>query len=458
MPFRNMEHGIEAIKSGNLEEGARLMRLALKDEKLTGNLRAVAFIWLAETSPAREFKIKCYNDAISADPTSEQAQQRLARLLAPPQQNIPQPPRQIGDTSQLQPPYTPPPGDTGPPGYPYTPQSGDTSQSQSPYTPQSGDTGPLQYPYRQQFSDSQRLQRYPPPKPTDTGMGSAYVPPPTQTESQHLQQQQPYQSPYGTSPQPYNQGIVYRTAGVLGGPNGPGTAFFVTQDGLMATSRYVVGGVENVRIQLDMGRELPGKVVRAFPEFDLAFIRIHLAVSKLLTVTMQPAVTDNVPLLAIAHNHETMKGARRPTKREIEAHWFPTNINRVTDAGGNPIFDDGNYLVGMLSKNSSRSSPYVYGLHISKVFECLQQYVREMQETSNRVYCPTCGYTSQAAAFGAFYCEVCGSTLPFARERPRFPQARTENLYGENVHRPCQNCNSRVGYYNGECLRCGHEI
>src|SRR5262245_60485129 len=82
MPFRSMEQGIAAIQVGNLTEGARLLRIALKSDVLTGNLRAIACLWLAETSGDPDFKRTCYQDALTADPENQDARQRLAALLA----------------------------------------------------------------------------------------------------------------------------------------------------------------------------------------------------------------------------------------------------------------------------------------------------------------------------------------------------------------------------------------
>ena len=53
----------------------------------------------------------------------------------------------------------------------------------------------------------------------------------------------------------------YRTVGVLGGRNGPGTAFFINQQGLLATTRFVVGGLTRVTIALESAQMIPGQVL-----------------------------------------------------------------------------------------------------------------------------------------------------------------------------------------------------
>ena len=95
MPFRSMEQGIKAVQEGKLEEGARLLRIALRDEALSGKLRAVALTWLAETSTDPDHKTRCYKEALEADPGNTDVTQRMAYLLSsqlPPKQT-PLPPQ-----------------------------------------------------------------------------------------------------------------------------------------------------------------------------------------------------------------------------------------------------------------------------------------------------------------------------------------------------------------------------
>src|SRR5690606_4284328 len=85
----------------------------------------------------------------------------------------------------------------------------------------------------------------------------------------------PYGTPSGTGTQGAVGGVALtlneaqRSVGIVGGPNGKGSGLFVTRDGLIATTRYVVGSEESLTIQLASGQTLAGRVLRAFPQFDL---------------------------------------------------------------------------------------------------------------------------------------------------------------------------------------------
>jgi hypothetical protein len=407
MPFREIEQGIAAIQAGQREEGARLLRIGLRNELVTGNVRAVALIWLAETADDRSFKVNCYNDALVADPTNEHARQRLAALLAA---TLPQPP--------------------APPASQPTPQAPQPSSIYTTPVPAAS---------------------YPPPPPVAASPQNYHAatgntpttPMPTFTS--------PAANPTN-APQPTPSIIV---VGVIGGPNGAGSAFFVTRDGLLATTRFVVGSKEFVTVEVESGRQVSGRVVRSFAELDLAFVSIGHITVDMLPITPLSYVPDNQPLVAVASNGQKITGRQRPTKRLLAQQWFPTTFEQLADAGGCPILDERNYLVGMMTRNASRSSTHLFGVHIMTILRAVEFYVNEMRSDPNRVYCPGCGGLSRAPSVRGFYCEMCGCVLPHARETTRFHVPQADALYGENNVMACPHCGSRSGFHADRCLRCG---
>ena len=259
--------------------------------------------------------------------------------------------------------------------------------------------------------------------------------------------------------QPFAQANVRSAPGeqivrVIGGPNGPGTAFFVSADGLLATTRYVTGGLERVTLELRSGRQVLGQVVRAWPDYDLTFIYTDERVAELLPITPFPRVPDEAPLIAVSAAGEQQRGKQRATKRAMETHWVPTEFVKLPDAGGDPLFDERNALVGMMTKNHSRASGYLYGIHISAIHRCVEQYHAEMTTGERRIYCPGCGVASRATGAGYFYCEVCGSVAPLARNVGRYPQGEP---FPEPNRIRCIHCEAQVGFYGGNCLRCGRK-
>lgn len=450
------------MQAGNLDAGARLIRTAIKDENLSNNMRAVGYLWLAESQPNDiNFRIECYNNALKFDPNNTDIQQRLSQLLA---QRLPPDPSQRPATM---PPY----GGNRPL---------DDSQGMIPINLPSdsqpirplGDSQPIninQPPPPQQGSSKPMPPINPDLQAYDSRLGTGAYPPvnPNQpvydprTGSVSYSPTNPNQPPVGPAQQGrYTLQKLYRVVGIRQGPNGMGTGVFVAQTGIVATTRYIVGGSERVQVELEPGQELPAEVVRTFPEFDLALLQVNANVTQLWTPTQLHTFPDNEQFIASSYNGKSQRGFKRQTKSALKPYWIPTSIQQANlpDAGGNGMFDSQNYLVGLLTRNASRQTGLLYGLHISQVYQCVRNYMQELTQINNPAYCTSCGSLSRAPHYGGFYCETCGGVLPGMENVRRFQQPNLEGLYGDNMHRPCPNCSSRAGYYESRCLRCGYDV
>jgi hypothetical protein len=383
-------------------EGARLLRIALLDTSLAPSMRAVVYIWMAETDPTPAFKMQCYNEALAADPNNAQARQRLEALM-----------------STTLPPTS-------------SPAAPAAAPIVTPLTTPASAAAPTV------------MSPPPPPAPAQTVLSTPATPAYTA----------PLIAQAANVPQ---NATFYQTVGIVDGPNGAGTGFFVTQDGILATTRQVIGGLENVTINLEGSRQTIGRVLRSHGDIDLAFVRVELNLAHLLPMTNVSRIPDNAEIVSKPHQGNLIRGRVRGTTRDLKPHWIPTNIRELPDIGGEPVFDDRNNLIGMLTRNASRTSTDVYALHIHTIMARLAEYQQALQIDPQRTYCSNCGYISRAANFNAFYCEQCGAVLPTAQNINRYPLPQMAALYGENLQRPCRVCSSRVGYYNGLCLRCGSD-
>ena len=376
--------GVEAIKAGQLEEGGRLLRYALRDESIQGELRATGLTWLADTVAESGGKVELYEQALAADSSYSLAQQRLARLLQP------------GQTD-----------------------------------------------------------RQPPPPPTTLPESQPPPPPPVyqSPQARQLQPVRPATTPEmpATSAQA-NQ--LYPVVGVIVGER-RGSGFFIDTSGLIATTRHVVGSQEYVTVELEPGRQLEAQVVRSFPDIDVALVNSQAAVSDLLPFSPDTSIPENTPITITAYQSAPVSGRRRETGRAMAPHLFPTDIIHIPDAGGAPVFDQRQVLVGMITRNISSSSAHVYGVHLAAIRRCVDIWQSELQVNSNRVYCGSCGTASIAGASGGYYCETCGTILPHAQTGERHLSPQMNVLYGENYMSPCSNCGARVGFHGGRCLRCG---
>ena len=137
MSIPTLQQGIQSIQQGKHDEGARLLKIALKDETLAPNMQAVGWMWLAETTGDNNFKIQCYQRAAAIDPSNQIVNERLSQLLA--QQLPPRPPSSPAPENTYAPPVT-----QQPPAY------------QQPLSP-SGDSGQ----YRVQNPQPRQTNSYP---------------------------------------------------------------------------------------------------------------------------------------------------------------------------------------------------------------------------------------------------------------------------------------------------------
>jgi hypothetical protein len=243
---------------------------------------------------------------------------------------------------------------------------------------------------------------------------------------------------------------------IIGGPNGTGTGFYPTAQPIIATTRHMTGGLERITIEFTPGKQAIGTVVRCFSDFDLALIRLDVPPPGMLPISPLPRLPDEAPFTIVGYGGQVMRGAQRPTRRVMATHWIPTNLSELPDAGGDPIFDDRNYLIGMMTRNTSRNSSHYFGLHISLIRQCIDTYLNEIN-TAKVAYCPHCGSNSRAGGQGFFFCDVCGAVMPASANVARYPIPQAESYYNpisaRGIH--CTRCSAAVGFHNGVCLRCG---
>lgn len=291
----------------------------------------------------------------------------------------------------------------------------------------------------------------PPPAPQTTSQTVAAVPPPAYVPAAPPQVYTPPPAQAASAPvAPGQVNVADYVARIIGGPAGVGTGIFVAE-GIIATTRHITGSTERLMAEVYGVPQMPALVVRAFPELDLAFLRVEHRVPGMLPITPLPRVPDDAVLTAVSYAGDMIEGQQRPTRRALAAHWIPTTLTRLPDAGGDPIFDDQLYLVGLMTDNTSRTSDHRYGLHITAIRRALETWLAEARE--RRAYCPTCGASSRAGAAGLHYCETCGGVMPAARSAVRVPQTGTELYYPRGAM--CAACRGEIGFYGGHCLRCG---
>ncbi|MCS6837021.1 MAG: trypsin-like peptidase domain-containing protein [Anaerolineae bacterium] len=427
MTWHDIEQATQALQQNYPQVASRIFRILLRDGELNAQQQAVAYMGLAKTviDPAQQ--LAYLQRAASLDPQNEEINRALSDLMS----------RQLSDSQPVTTanrPVTKPLSDStrGLPSFAPDPLN-DTSLKLKPVD------GRLPVP------------------PIDVRTGAIFPNDPTPVPVSYPPNPLPHQRGT-TNSLPYVVEHVQRSVGILGGKQSPGTGFFISSDGLIVTTHFVVGSAMRVEVALLDGQRLSGQVVRAFPDYDLALVRVHARVNSLPRFSNVAYLAENTPLLVASHQQDVLRTVCRPTRDAMSPKWFPTELNYLLDFGGAPIIDlNTQQVVGMMTRNAPRRDGFFVGLHMAVILQLAYRYVEQAQAlVGHETYCPSCGAVSSASVYNAHYCPTCGAVYPYAQQRLRTP-LNLSAFYDENAA-PCSFCQSRVGTYQNRCLRCGKDL
>lgn len=202
----------------------------------------------------------------------------------------------------------------------------------------------------------------------------------------------------------------FPVVGVIVRPDHIGSGFFVSADGLLATTRHVVEACEKVTVELAPQRQVVGEVVWSSPALDLALVKTPYNVQSLLALNPAASVMPGQPLSIHTYQQEVLYAQLRQSGRVLPPEWFPTDLSAVWDAGGGPILNRDNAVVGMLTRNCSRTTPHVYALGLRAILEAVKLYQTQATDGLQRRYCPSCGQRGWKDA-AEVACPLCGSAF-----------------------------------------------
>ena len=249
-----------------------------------------------------------------------------------------------------------------------------------------------------------------------------------------------------------------QVVGVSGGANGLASAAFIGEDGLLATTSYAVGGAAQVAVHFPGNQEVSGAVIRRYPQYDLALVESAVKLARKPAIAPPGLAAEHLTFSAYGATGVRLRGELSRADRGLSSYWLATNIHpiQLPDAGGNPLYDAQGQLIGLLTRNSSRSGRAL-AINMSRILALAEAFRRERQLLPHAGFCPACGSLTQAGRFGGRSCETCGATLSADGRRGSSEpdRAALRQLYDENAGQPCIHCQARVGQYAGRCLRCG---
>ena len=82
-PEQELRQAIQLMREGAVGAAAPILSRLVESGQLDAPGRAAAYVWLAESREDRDFKIRCLERALEADPANAKIRQGLQQLLSP---------------------------------------------------------------------------------------------------------------------------------------------------------------------------------------------------------------------------------------------------------------------------------------------------------------------------------------------------------------------------------------
>ena len=169
----------------------------------------------------------------------------------------------------------------------------------------------------------------------------------------------------------------------IGTPDGFGSGFFVSSNGHVLTNRHVVGSQKQVRVVLQDGRRLTGKVVATGQDgLDLAIVKVELRDSKPLAVRSSKTVRIGAWVGSVGHGHG---GIWTLSTGFVSNAWGDTRTGGVLQtqiplnpgASGGPVFDRHGAVVGIVTAGLAEAQAINFAIRTDTAIQRLP-YLRSL--------------------------------------------------------------------------------
>jgi S1-C subfamily serine protease len=250
--------------------------------------------------------------------------------------------------------------------------------------------------------------------------------------------------------------LTPKVVSILTPDHGEGAGFFVTSDGIVATNKHVVGSFTEVTVRLADTREVTGRVVRAYPDVDLAFIKVDIHLKEKPLAMADTSLRVGQSVVAIGnprglHNTVT-KGIISSLGRMVKGtQMVQTDAAINPGNSGGPLVDLNGNVIGINTAKVGNSDSLGFALPSSVVRARLDETLKELVHGGTQSYCPFCGKTGRWVK----YCDNCGAATPdkkpgtSANAKPATVPAPTA------VGGPCKACRTDNPPGTKYCSKCG---
>lgn len=208
-------------------------------------------------------------------------------------------------------------------------------------------------------------------------------------------------------------------------PAGRGAGFFVRDDGMVVTTRHIVGAGTFVKLKAADGAEYDGQVIWSDPSRDHAFLYTNAPALRVLILGDSDSVKPAESLVAVGHPYGNRRVVSEGLVSSVSRHEVAPGRNAVDflqlDAGinpcncGAPIIRKSGEVIGMITLGLLQAKGVSYAIPagiINDSLKIMASLTRE--EALARRYCGICGMLNGRENR---YCEKCGAALK-KPERP----------------------------------------
>ncbi len=230
-----------------------------------------------------------------------------------------------------------------------------------------------------------------------------------------------------------------------------GSGVIIDKNGLIVTNRHVVGPRKGVTVKLSNSNEIPGKVVRSFLDFDLAFLKIDGSEMKSASFAEPGSIKVGQSVIAIGYprglENTLTRGVVSAVARYVEGKpYVQTDAAINPGNSGGPLFNEYGEVVGVNTWGFRGYKGLDFAIPSQVVRECQQMIVRE--GALNCFYCSVCGRCSK----DEMYCDFCGASL---RSSEVGPTGSSETKQTGGPISNCPICQEKVEPNTKYCQKCG---
>jgi serine protease Do len=142
---------------------------------------------------------------------------------------------------------------------------------------------------------------------------------------------------------------------VISTPNGSGSGFFISPDGVVATNAHVVAGQDTATVTMSNGKPLQSSAIYADQERDLALIKVSSKDNPFLILQDLSAIGPGLEVIAIGSpglgdvslTNTVTKGVISGIRQSDHGVWVQTDASINPGNSGGPLLNHDGKVVGL---------------------------------------------------------------------------------------------------------------